>query len=93
MLDDDQRANFKKLDINDVLVDTSAMDELMKIGREELFDAPNLDSKQLVGDPSLRRLEDDEDKLYEERADGSIYFPIHFSDVYVLTKKNYMIID
>jgi hypothetical protein len=51
------------VDINDVLVDAFAMDELVAIGNEELFDAPNLDSKQLVGEPSLPKLEDDEDEL------------------------------
>jgi hypothetical protein len=52
-----------KLDIDDVLVDASAMDELMAVGKEELPDAPNLDSKQLVGEPSLPKLEDDKDEL------------------------------
>jgi hypothetical protein len=33
MRDDDQRASFEKLDMNDVLVDPSAMEELMRIGR------------------------------------------------------------
>jgi hypothetical protein len=63
MLDDDQWANFKKLDIDDVLVDTSAMDELVAIGKKELPDAPNLDSRQLIDKPSLLEPKDDEDEL------------------------------
>jgi hypothetical protein len=45
MLDDEQHANFKKVHINDVLVDTSTINELTAMGKEELPDVPNLDSK------------------------------------------------
>ena len=65
MSDDKQRANFIKVDINNLLVDASAMDELATMGRVELPNVPNLDSTQLVGKPSLPKPKpvEDEDKL------------------------------
>jgi hypothetical protein len=49
MRDDVKGANFDEVDMNDIVVEDSAMEELVGLAREEFLDAPNLDST----DPGL----------------------------------------
>lgn len=51
MQGDVQRANFQDLKMNDFLVAPASIEELVKIGREELPDAPNLTSGELMVRP------------------------------------------
>jgi hypothetical protein len=53
LADDELRVDFRMVDINDLVVDNPAMDELAAIGAVELLDVPNLGSTQLAGEPSL----------------------------------------
>jgi hypothetical protein len=48
MLYGEQRADFRRVNINDLLIDEDAMGELATIGITELPDVPNLSSTQLT---------------------------------------------
>jgi hypothetical protein len=47
MLYGEQRGNFKRVNINDLLINEGAMGELAMIGIAELPDVPNLSNTQL----------------------------------------------
>lgn len=63
MQDDEQRADYQNLKMKDYLVDPVAIEELVEIGKEELLDALNLDSGDLVGGPSASEPEDSEEDV------------------------------
>jgi hypothetical protein len=64
MLYGNQRADFRRVNINDLLIDEDAMGELATIGITELPDVPNLSSTQLTAVllPPELDFADDEDE-------------------------------